>query len=158
MGIGQASGILAGQNLGAGKPDRAERTGWISAGIFTCVMAVGAVVIWFWAENIVRIFNSEPELVKIAGGFLRIEIVNYMVFGPVIIITQCLNGIGDTIPTMLTTLVTMWGVQVPIAYFLPKITNLGVYGVRWGIVSAVAMRALIYSIYFKMGRWKRKEV
>ena len=158
MGIGQASGILAGQNLGAGKPDRAERTGWISAGIFTCVMAVGAVVIWFWAENIVRIFNSEPELVKIAGGFLRIEIVNYMVFGVVIVITQCLNGIGDTIPTMLTTLVTMWGVQVPMAYFLPKITNLGVYGVRWGIVSAIAMRALIYSIYFKMGRWKRKQV
>lgn len=158
MGIGQASGILAGQNLGAGEPDRAERTGWISAAIFTCVMVVGAVVIWFWAENIVGIFNREPELVKIASAFLRIEIVNYMVFGVVIVITQVLNGVGDTIPTMLTTLVTLWGVQMPMAYFLPKVTNLGVYAVRWGIVSAIALRAVIYSIYFKMGRWKRKIV
>ena len=158
MGVGQASGILAGQNLGAGQPGRAERTGWISAGLFTALMVFGSVAIWFWAENIVRIFNTEPDLVKIASTFLRIEIVSYMVFGLVIVITQCLNGVGDTMIPMLTTLITLWGVQVPMAYFLPKITNLGVYGVRWGIVSAIAMRAVIYSVYFKLGRWKRKVV
>jgi len=59
---------------------------------------------------------------------------------------------------MVTTLVTMWGVQVPLAYFLPRVTNLGVYGVRWGIVTAIVMRAGIYAAYFKLGRWKRKQV
>ena len=63
-----------------------------------------------------------------------------------------------TPPPMLTTLVTMWGVQLPLAYFLPKITNLGVYGVRWGIVIAIILRAAIYTVYFKMGRWKRIRV
>ncbi len=158
MGFGQGSGVLAGQNLGAGKPERAERTGWTAAGLCTCVMVVGAVVIWFWAEKVVGIFNTEPSLVEIASTFLRIEIVSYMVFGVVVVLTQCLNGVGDTMIPMVTTLVTMWGVQVPLAYFLSRVTNLGVYGVRWGIVTAIVMRAGIYATYFKMGRWKRKQV
>jgi len=157
-GVGQASGVLAAQNLGAGEPKRAEKTGWIAAAIFSGVMFIGAIIIWFWAEYAIRIFNSDPELVKISATFLRIEIVNYIVFGLVMVLSNCLNGVGDTIVTMLTTLVTMWGVQVPMAYFLPKITNLGVYGVRWGIVSAIVMRAIIYTVYFKMGRWKRIRV
>ena len=158
QGMGQASGVLAGQNLGAGQPERAERTGWIAAGLFTGVMVIGSLVIWFWAEQVIGIFNTEPDLVKVASVFLRIEIVSYMVFGVVMVLTQCLNGVGDTLIPMITTLVTMWAVQVPLAYFLPQITDLGVYGVRWGIVSAIALRAVIYGVYFKMGRWKRKRV
>jgi Na+-driven multidrug efflux pump len=55
-------------------------------------------------------------------------------------------------------LITMWGVQVPLAYFLPRWTDLGVYGVRWAMAAALAMRALTYIIYFKLGRWKRLKV
>lgn len=158
MGVGQAAGVLAGQNLGAKRPDRAERTGWIGASLFTGAMVVSSFVIWFLAENVVAIFNTTPDLVKTASVFLRIEIVGYLVFGFVMVLSQCLNGVGDTIPPMLTTLITMWGVQLPLAYFLPKVTNLGVYGIRWGIVTALALRAVIYTVYFKLGRWKRKEV
>jgi putative MATE family efflux protein len=158
MGLGTGSGVLAAQNLGAGKPERAERTCWLSAGLFTGIMSIGSVVMWFWAEPIVRIFDSEPSLVEIAGTFLRIQIVYYMVCGVAMVFMTSLNGIGDTMIPLLTNIVTMWGVQVPLAYFLPRVTNLGVYGVRWGIVIAIAMRSVIYSIYFKMGRWKRKKV
>ena len=74
------------------------------------------------------------------------------------VLSSCLSGVGDTVIVMISVLVGMWGVQVPLAYFLPRITNLGVYGVRWGIVIAVIMRAVIYGTYFKTGRWKRKKV
>jgi putative MATE family efflux protein len=158
MGVGQAAGVLAGQNLGAGQPERAEKTGWIAAGLYTCVTVIGSVVIWFWADNVVRIFNTEPALVGIAGTFLRIQIVSYLVFGVVVTLMTCLNGVGDTMIPMLATLLTMWLVQVPLAYYLPRVTDLGVYGIRWGIVSGIVMRAVIYTIYFKRGRWKRKRV
>jgi len=158
MGLGQAAGVLAAQNLGAEQPERAERTGWLSIFLYTGIMFIGSLVIWFWGRNIVGIFSSEPPLVEIANTFLRIQIVQYMVFGPVIVLMTCLNGVGDTIVPMLNILVTMWGVQIPLAYFLPKITNLGVYGVRWGIVSAITVRAIVYLIYFKLGRWKHKQV
>jgi putative MATE family efflux protein len=143
MGMGQASGVLAGQNLGAQQADRAARTGWMAAGIVTAVMAIVCILIWFGADYVVRIFNSEPELVKITGTFMRIQIASYLIFGIVVVLSQCLNGVGDTIIPMLVTLVTMWVVQVPMAYFLPKVTGLGVYGVRWGIVSSNIVRAVI---------------
>jgi Na+-driven multidrug efflux pump len=158
QGLGQAAGVLAGQNLGAKQPGRAERTGWMAAGLYTALMVVSSTVVFFYAEGIIRIFNSDPDLVALGADFLRIEIVNFMVFGAVMVLTQCLNGVGDTLITMATTLATMWLVQVPMAYFLPRYTSVGVYGVRWGVVSAVVVRAVIYTVYFKAGRWKRKMV
>ena len=73
-------------------------------------------------------------------------------------LAQCLNGVGDTVITMVVTLVAMWAVQVPLGYFMPKIGNLGVNGVRWAMVIALVVRAFTYAVYFRMGRWKRKKV
>lgn len=157
-GFGQAAGVLTGQNLGAGKPDRAERTGWTAAGLFTCIMIFSSIIVWFFADYIVQIFNREPDLIEIASTFLRINIVTYMVFGITVVLANSINGAGDTMVTMITTLLTLWLVQLPMAYVLSKFTDLGVYGVRWGIVSAIVMRAVIYSTYYKLGRWKRKIV
>jgi Na+-driven multidrug efflux pump len=153
MGLGQAAGVLAGQNLGAKQPERAERTGWIAAGLFSVLMVVASTIVFLWAEEIIGIFSSDPR-----SNFLHIEIFSFIFFLLLILLVQCLNGVGDTLIPMLTTLLTMWLVQVPMAYFIPKYTSIGVYGVRWGVVTAIVLRAITYAIYFKAGRWKRKKV
>ena len=158
FGFGQAAGVLAGQSLGAQQPKRAEKTGWVASGLVTGLMTISALVVLLWAENIVRIFNAEPGLVEIAGTFLRIAAVGFLVLGVAAVLTDCLNGVGDTMIPMLASLITMWGAQVPMAYFLPKYTSIGVYGVRWAMVTALAMRAITYVVYFTLGRWKRKQV
>jgi len=104
------------------------------------------------------LFNNEPEMIEVAGNFLRITIVTYMTFGLVMVLMQCINGVGDTITPMIVTIVTMGGVMLPLAYFLPRITDLDVYGVRWAMVTGNLLRAVIYLIYFKMGRWKTKRI
>ena len=157
-GLGQAAGVLAGQNLGAERPERAVRTAWTGVVIFTCFTFIASIVIWFCADYMIRIFNDEPVLVEIAATFLRINIVSYIVFGFVVVLVSCLNGVGDTIMPMFTNLATMWFVQLPIAYFLPKVTELGVYGIRVAIVTAVVLRAFIYIVYFRRGSWKNKKV
>ncbi len=158
MAMGQSAGVLAGQNLGAGKPERAEKTAWLAVGLFTAFMAVAAVVIFFLAPDIIRLFNTEPELVEITSSFLRITLVTYLVFGLVQVLMQCLNGVGDTTVPMWVTLLTMVGVMVPLAYLLPNYTSLEVYGVRWAMVSGNILRAIIYVIYFRTGKWKTKKV
>ena len=157
-GLGTAAGVLAGQNLGAGQPDRAARTGWLAAILSTGFTVICSAVIWFWAENIVSIFNAEPSLLEIAGTFLRIQIAGYVLWGMVISLSMSLNGLGDTVITMLTNLSTMWGVAITLAYFLPRVTGLGVYGIRWAMVTGIVVRAVIYSVYFKGGRWRRKRI
>jgi putative MATE family efflux protein len=158
LGLGSAAGILAAQNLGAHQPQRSEKTAWIAVGWFTAVMAVFSVVLWFWAEPVIRIFNSQPDMVEIGAKFLRIQIASYMLNGLMIVLMNCLNSVGDTLVSLIIDLVTMWGVRVPLAYFLPRITTLGVYGVRWALVADTVSSAIVFVLYFRAGLWKRKKV
>jgi putative MATE family efflux protein len=156
--LGNAAGVLAGQNLGAGKPDRAEKGGWIAIALYSGVMIICCIFIWFFADNMVKIFSTDAELVAITATFMRIQIVGYLVFGLTIVISLCVEGVGDTIATMIVTLLTMWVIQIPLAWFLPKYTSLGVNGVQWSISIALVARALLFTVYFKSGRWRRKVI
>jgi putative MATE family efflux protein len=156
-GLGSAAGILAGQSLGAGRPDRAEKTGWLAVVIATGISFVCALVIWLWIVPILHIFTQDPGIVNMAATFLRIMIVSYLVWGLVVSLSLFLNGVGDTLVQMLTNLATMVFVQLTLAYILPRYTSLGVYGIRWAVVIGIVMRAGIYTAYFRTGRWKRKK-
>ena len=158
MGLGVGAGVLAGQNLGAGQPGRAEKTSWLAVGLGEGFMVACTVVILLWAERVVGIFNTEPELVKLASSFLRIAAVGYLVLGLNAVMGQCLSGVGDTVPPMLATLLTIWVVQIPLSLLLPRVTDFGVYGVRWAMVVGMVAGAVAYVIYFRLGRWKRKKV
>jgi putative MATE family efflux protein len=158
MGFGQAAGVLAGQNLGARQPDRAEKAGWIATFIYTGVMVFSSILVLLIPGPIIRIFNSDTDLVNLTTVFLRIEIVNYMALGFATVISNCLNGCGDTWIPMWTNLISMWMINVPLAWWLSTQTSLGVYGVRWAGAIAIVMRAVVYAIYWKMGRWKIKRI
>lgn len=157
-GLGMGAGVLVGQNLGAGKPERAERSGWMAVVMVESVMVVSSVVILLKAESIVSLFNTEPDLVAVASIFLRIAAAGGFVQGFTGVLQNSISGAGDTVPPMVVSLVAMWVVQFPLAYFLPQVTDLGVYGVRWAMVASVVIGAVFYTIYFRMGRWKRKKV
>ena len=158
MGFGLGGGVLVGQNLGAGQPQRAARSGWLAAGLAEGLLVICALAILLWAEKIIGLFNNEPNLVGLASAFLRIAAVSYFVVGFVVVLMNCLAGAGDTIPPMFFEAVPMWGIMMPLAYFLPKITELGAYGVRWAIVVNIVVGAIAYLTYFSLGRWKRKKV
>ncbi len=158
FGFGQAAGILVGQNLGAKQPGRAEKSGWLGSGLVTGFMLLSASAILLWSKQIIGIFNAEPDLVQLTGEFLRIAVVGYSVLGLVIVLQQCLSGAGDTLPPMIFGLATLWLVQLPLGYFLPKVTDLGVHGVRWAMVAGIFVGTAASTIYFRMGRWKQKQV
>lgn len=157
-GFGIAAGVLVGQNLGAHQPERAERGSWLAVGFTESMMFICSVVILLWPGSIVRIFNPAPDLVEMASLFLRIAIAGYLTIGFDVVLMNCLSGAGDTLTPMLFSLITMWVVPWPLAFLLPKVANLGVYGVQSAIVAGVVGGAIAYAIYFRLGRWKRKRV
>ncbi|MFC1958937.1 MATE family efflux transporter [Chloroflexota bacterium] len=156
--LARGAGVLMGQNLGAGQSGRAERSSWLAVGFIEGLMIVCSVAILLWAESIIRIFNSEPSLVHLASIFLRIAVAGYLVMGFTRILQQAISGAGDTMPPMLISLVIVWLVQFPLAFLLPRVTGLGVYGVRWAIVTHLVVGAVAYITYFRLGRWKRKRI
>ena len=156
--IGAGAGVLVGQNLGAGQPGRAERTGWQATGIAAMIAVTASVAILLWAEGIIRVFTTDSGLVETAGAFLRIATAGYLMIAIVTVLQQAISGAGDTLPAMVFSIITVWAVQLPLAYLLPRTTDLGVYGVRWALVAGPLVGGIAYSVYFRAGRWKRKRV
>jgi putative MATE family efflux protein len=158
FGFGMAAGVLTGQNLGADRPDRAEKSAWMAAGIVQAFCMVCATALLFWAEVAVGVFSSDPEVVATGATFLRIASVGYLVMGVGAVIQQAITGAGDTVLPMVISAVTAWLIQLPLAYFLPRMTDLGVNGVRWAVVIPMFVSSVAYVIYFRLGRWKKKKL
>ncbi len=158
MGLGQAAGVLTGQNLGAGRPERAVRTGWLGSGLLSMLMVVLSGAILLWAEYVIRVFSSDPELIPLASTFIRIAAVGNLLVGLNTALQQCISGAGDTLPPMLITLLNLWLLQLPLAFILSRHTDLAVYGVRWAMASGGVGAAAAYVTYFQLGRWKTKKV
>lgn len=157
-GLGMAAGVLAAQNLGANRPERAEKTGWLAAAIVEGFTLLCAILLLLWAEKVTSVFTTDPSVVATTSTFLRIATAGYVLMGAVAVFQQCISGVGDTIPPMVFSLLISWAVQIPLAFFLPKITETGVYGIRWGMAAGMVVGAIAYTIYYKTGRWKLKKV
>jgi len=145
MGLGLGAGVLVGQNLGADRPERAERAGWLALGLAESVMVICSVALLLWPESVIRIFNTEPGVVEIGSAFIRIEVGSFLVMSFTAVFRHSLSGAGDTLSPMLITLLMLWVVQMPLAFFLPRVTDLGVYGVRWAIVAGNVAGAAAYA-------------
>ena len=157
-GVSLAAAVLVGQSLGAQQPARAARGAWTAIVLIQCFVVIMAAAIAVFAPAIVRIFNPEPGLVDVATGFLRIAAAGYIAVGIYSVLQNALNGAGDTLPPTLINLGTTWLIQVPLAFLLPSLTGLGAYSVRWGILGGWVISAVVYVLYFRLGRWKRKRV
>jgi putative MATE family efflux protein len=157
-GLGSGAGVLVGQNLGAHQPERAERGAWLAVGFVEVFMVACSIVILLWAENIMGIFTTETSLIHLGSIFLRIATASYLVLALVLVLQSCIAGAGDTVPNMIINVGMIWGVQLPLAFLLPRVTGLGIFGVRWAIVASTFAGTIAYVTYFRLGRWKTKKV
>ncbi|PKB79228.1 MAG: hypothetical protein BZY88_14245 [SAR202 cluster bacterium Io17-Chloro-G9] len=158
MGMGQASGVLVGQNLGAGKPQRARYTVAWAVGIVTGLSMVSGAFVIAFPSTVLSVFSPSPELMETASVWLRIQAVGFMFVGASMVFNQSFSTAGDTLVPMIVTLITVWGVQQPLAHFLPGIGGLGQYGVALAPVASSFARHVFYIPYFFWGPWLKKKV
>jgi len=157
MGLGGSAGTLVGQNLGAGKPRRAELSGWLAAGYYAMVSAAMGVVLWTAREPIVRVFNSDPRVVQVGADFALYSAVALFFIGTSIVLNRAMNGAGDTLSPMVITLLTVLGGRLPLAVGLAWWLH-SVTGVWMGATAASVLQTLIVCAWFGRGGWKRKRV
>jgi Na+-driven multidrug efflux pump len=158
FGLGAGAGVLVGQNLGAGRPDRARKGAWLAVSIVEAFMLACSIVVLLWAERVVGLFSADPGLVELGATFLRIATASYMVMAFSSVLQSCIAGAGDTLPNMIISVAGMWAVQLPLALFLSRVEWIGIYGVRWAMAANMAAWAIAYITYFCLGRWKNKRV
>jgi putative MATE family efflux protein len=158
MALGMGAAVLVGQNLGANQVERAEKSTWLATGLVEAVAVIATIAILIWPGAIVGVFNNEPDLIKTATEYLYIALPGFVLVGFMMVLMNAIQGAGDTVPMMVLSIVTTWVITIPFAYFLPKWTDWGVYGVRWAMTASMVVGAFANIIYFRTGRWKTKKV
>lgn len=153
-GMSNAAATLVGQNLGAGKPDRAEQSVWKTARYNAIFMIFVSMVVLFFSEHIIRFMNNDKEVEIIASKALRIISFGYIFFGVGMVVTSSFNGAGDSKTPTLINLFGFWAFQIPLAYLLAITFDLGPTGVFFAIIIAEAIITTAGIIIFRKGKWK----
>ena len=158
FGMSSAAATLVGQNLGAKQPDQAEKSAWYTAHFAAICMAVLSVIYVVFAPQIIHLFSPEPEVVELGAKYLRVVCIGYLFFAYGMVISQSINGSGDTATPTWLNIIAFWVVQIPLAYLLAKVLNWGAMGAVWAITVSFTVHAILSIIIFRRGRWKLKEV
>jgi putative MATE family efflux protein len=157
-GLSNAAATLVGQNLGANEIDRAERSVMLTTKYNAIFMACVAVLFILIPRPVIYIFTQEEAIIAYGVEALRIIGAGFMFYGIGMVMTQALNGAGDTKAPTIIYFICFWLFQVPLAYFLSKTLDMKATGAFIAIPVAETMIALVAWFYFKKGKWKEVKV
>jgi len=158
FGIAEASGALVGQNLGARKPERAQRSALVATTYTLAVMGAMAVIFSAFGGPLVGVFKNDPAVIEAGRFMLRIAAPGLVFAAIGITLGRAIAGAGDTVPTAIFTFIALWVVQVPLAIWLSSHPSFGETGVWWSAVVSGFASCSMTAGYFFSGRWKHKKV
>lgn len=151
------SGALAafcGQNIGAGRLDRVKKG--VQFTMYTNI-ALGLLTfaaVYLFGNEMMRIFTKDIDVVAIGKEYLLIIGGFFIVHGALNVYNGALRGAGDTLFPMITSLVCLWLIRIPLAYYLSS--WLGRNGIWWAIGISITIGLIVTFVYYKMGFWKRR--
>jgi putative MATE family efflux protein len=157
-GLSNAASTLVGQNLGAQKPERAERAVWITGYVNMAFMGLIGVVLSVFPDFFINIFIDNKEVTTNGILALRIISLGFLFYGLGMVMVQGFNGSGDTITPTFINLFCFWLFELPLAYFLAVSLKLNLTGASIAIVLAESSLALVAWFIFRKGKWKLRKV
>jgi len=156
--MSNAAATLVGQNLGAKKPDRAEKSVWKTA-MYNVIFLTGVGLIFLvFAKEFVGIFTEVGDVMD--SGILALKIIcfGYVFFAYGMVMVQAFNGAGDTRTPTVINIFACCIFQIPFAYWMALILDFGPLGVFWAIAIAHSIVAVVGVIIFRRGKWKLVKV
>ena len=158
MNFSAALSGFVGQNMGANKISRIKAGLRATFLMSAAVCLVITIIVVFWGDNIMAMFTTNPEVIKVGHKYLIIVSLFYVFFSTMFTYNGMLRGAGATVVPMFITLFSLWLIRIPLAYFLSKYTGLKEEGIWWSIPIAWFVGTVGSYIYYKMGTWKKKAI
>jgi putative MATE family efflux protein len=157
-GLSNAAATLVGQNLGAGYPEKAEKSVWITGYINMALMGIIGLVLFLFPGTFIRIFIEDPEVV--AQGIIALQIISigFVFYGLSMVLVQSFNGSGDTLTPTIINFFGFWLLEIPMAWFLAIALRMKMEGACIAIVIAESLIAVVSLWLFRKGRWKLQKV
>jgi putative MATE family efflux protein len=153
--IGMAATALTGQNLGAKKPERVKEVFKWALVLGTTLSGVVAIFAFTFPRLILSVFIHHEPVLAIGVEYLHIVAPCYFLFALMFVSAGVVNGAGQTLVPMLFTLISLWVVRVPFAWFLSQHTPLGTKGIWIAMATGFAVTAVVGYLYYVYGGWKK---
>ncbi len=153
MGFAIATATMAGQNLGAGQPDEAERAAWRTLKIAFCTMAVLGLLIGVNARLIGSFFISDALVLDYLVALTVMVAIVQPMMSIEFTLGGALRGAGDTkSPARITLAGFLFGrvMLTAVFYFM----ELGIYWVYGALIADYVIKSAMYFYIFRKGRWK----
>ena len=157
-GMSNAAATLVGQNLGAGKPDRAEKSVWITGKYNAIFMFSISLFYLIFARGIISLFTDVPAVIENGALCLQVVAAGYVFYAYGMVVTQAFNGAGDTRTPTKINFIAFWLIQLPFAYLVSLYLNWGVLGVFIAITLAEVLLSVMAVFWFRKGHWKQTVV
>lgn len=157
-GLSNAAATLVGQNLGAKQTERAVSSVWLTAKYNAIFMSGVMILFVCCARPIIGLFTQDSAIIEYGAESLQIIGTGYIFYGVGMVMTQALNGAGDTRTPTVINFIGFWLFQIPLAYFLAIGLDMKATGAFIAIPVAETAIALIALYYFKKGNWKEVKV
>jgi putative MATE family efflux protein len=157
-GMSNAAATLVGQNLGAKKPDRAEKSVWYCGLVNMIFLVIIAVFFILYSEFLVGIFTNEENVIAIGSECLRYLSYGYIFYAYGMIVIQAFNGAGDTFTPTIINFFCFWLFEIPLALWLSFGLGLNERGVFIAVLAAESLIGISGIIIFKRGKWKTRKV
>ena len=158
LAIGQATQVVIGYLIGAGREDEVENRVWSVSVISLVVSLALTILIYFNSDAVFGIFSKDPVVLALGKKIIFIEIFLEIGRAINIVMTKCLIAAGDVYYPVLTTLTFSWVVAVGGSYILGVKLGLGLQGVWLAMMMDELIRAVIFAIRFKSCKWKNKSM
>jgi putative MATE family efflux protein len=157
-GMSNAAATLVGQNLGAGKPERAEKSVWL-AGLSNMIFLLAVTIVFLlFAEPLIGLFTQDAAVVPYGVDCLRFISYGYIFYAYGMVMVQAFNGAGDTFTPTVINLFCYWLFQIPLAWWLAMKTSFEARGVFMAITIAESLLAVVSILIFRQGRWKTRQI
>ena len=155
IGFGVSAAAIVGQNMGAGRPDRAERAGWLTVAYGSGPGVIACLIQLFIPEALVGIFTTDPAVIEEGAKYLRIAAVSQLFICSELVLEGALGGAGATVPPMLASTL-LSAARIPLAAWAAL--RWGTAGIWWVISLTAVARGVAMMVLWRLGRWKRIRV
>jgi putative MATE family efflux protein len=159
VGISMATSTLVGQNIGAGKVNRAADITKLSSIISFVILTALGVVFFIFAEPITAAFiPNDPKVIESGALFVKIMSLSFGFIGVQFTINGTFMGAGNTGVSMAVSVIAFWVFQFPIAYVLSKHTSLEEVGIWLAIPISNVLVTIVAILWYMRGDWKKKQI
>lgn len=149
--------IFAAQSIGSNQFDKLNQV--IRIGLLLNYVLGGIIILttYLLSKPILNLFLSNQNTANIANSLLMITLWGYLILGHSFILASTMRSSGTVLWPTIYSIISIWCIEVPVAYFISTYTNLGIKGIWIGYPAAFIVGLGLQYLYYRFS-WKKKRI